>query len=394
LSATGAATSTAGLTEEERLLQATAREFAGRELAPTAIERDDAERYDRSLFTKMGELGLTAAPIPTAVGGAGFSYVAWTLVMEEIGAVDMAMAVSLSVHILSQYPVVTWGTPEQQARWLPAMLAGEALGAFALTEPHAGSDASAIRTRAQRIGSADDPTGYRLTGTKIWISNAPEADRYLVFATLDPEAGAKAITAFLVEKGTPGFRFGAHERKMGIRACPAAELVFDAAEVPVENRLGGEGEGYRIALSALGEGRISIAAACVGIARAGLEAAARSVSQRKAFGGPLSEQQGVRFMLAEMAREVAAARAVTRVAAAAKDRDEPIAEVSSVAKWTASDAAMRVATDAVQLLGATGYSRETGVERLMRDAKGAQIYEGTNQIHRLIVADEVLRGLE
>ena len=266
---------TGGLTEEERLLQATAREFATRELAPTAIERDEAERYDRSLFTKMGELGLTAAPIPESVGGAGFSYLGWTLVMEELGAADMSMAVSLSVHILSQYPVVTWGTPEQHARWLPAMLAGEALGAFALTEPHAGSDAAAIRTRAERIGPADAPTAYRLTGTKIWISNAPEADRYLVFATLDPEAGAKAITAFLVEKGTPGFRFGAHERKMGIRACPAAELVFDGAEVPVANRLGAEGEGYKIALSALGEGRISIAAACVGIARAGLEAAAR-----------------------------------------------------------------------------------------------------------------------
>jgi alkylation response protein AidB-like acyl-CoA dehydrogenase len=385
--------STAGLTEEERLLQATAREFATRELAPTAIERDEVERYDRTLFTRMGELGLTAAPIPESVGGAGFSYLGWTLVMEELGAVDMAMAVSLSVHILSQYPVVTWGTPEQHARWLPPMLAGEALGAFALTEPHAGSDAAAIRTRAERVGPADAPTAYRLSGTKIWISNAPEADRYLVFATLDPDAGPKGITAFLFEKGMPGFRFGAHERKMGIRACPAAELVFDGAEVPVENRLGGEGEGYKIALSALGEGRISIAAGCVGIARAGLEAAARSVSQRRAFGGVLSEQQGVRFMLAEMAREVAAARAVTRVAAAAKDRGEPIAEVSSIAKWTASDTAMRVATDAVQLLGATGYSRETGVERLMRDAKGAQIYEGTNQIHRLIVADEVLRGL-
>ena len=235
--------------------------------------------------------------------------------------------------------------------------------------------------------------GTASTGTKIWISNAPEADRYLVFATLDPDAGSKGITAFLVEKGTPGFRFGAHERKMGIRACPAAELVFDGAEVPAANRLGGEGEGYKIALSALGEGRISIAAGCVGIARAALEAAARSVSQRRAFGGVLAEQQGVRFMLAEMAREVAAARAVTRAAAAAKDRGEPIAEVSSIAKWTASDAAMRVATDAVQLFGATGYSRETGIERLMRDAKGAQIYEGTNQIHRLIVADEVLRSL-
>ena len=376
------------LTEEERLLQATAREFATREVAPGAIERDEAERYDRGLFAAMGSLGLTAAPFPTDVGGAGFSYVGWSLVMEELGAADMAMAVSLSVHILSQYPVVTWGTDQQRARWLPAMQSGEALGAFALTEPHAGSDASAIRTRAERVG---DGSSYRLTGTKIWISNAPEADRYLVFATVDPEAGSKGITAFLVEKGAPGFRFGAHEKKMGIRGCPAAELVFEACEVPLANRLGEEGDGYRIALSALGEGRISIAAACVGLARAGLEAAARYLGERKAFGAPLSDQQGLRFMLAEMARDVAAARALTREAAAAKDRGENLAEVSSLAKWTASDVAMRVATDAVQLFGATGYSRETGIERLMRDAKGAQIYEGTNQIHREIVAGEVLK---
>jgi alkylation response protein AidB-like acyl-CoA dehydrogenase len=382
-----------GLTHEEALLQATAREFAEREVAPGAIERDAAERYDRRLFARMGELGFTGAPFPESVGGAGFSYLGWTLVMEELGAADMAMAVSLSVHILSQYPVVTWGTDEQRARWLPAMLSGEALGAFALTEPHAGSDAAAIRTRAERIGPADAPTGYRLTGTKIWISNAPEADRYLVFATVDPAAGARGIAAFLLERDTPGFRFGAHEQKMGIRACPAAELVFDGAEVPVGNRLGAEGDGYRIALSALGEGRISIAAGCVGIARAGLEAAARYLQQREAFGAPLAEQQGLRFMLAEMAREVAAARAVTRIAAAAKDRGESIVESSSIAKWTASDAAMRVATDAVQLFGASGYSRETGIERLMRDAKGAQIYEGTNQIHRIIVADELLRNL-
>ena len=379
------------LSTEERLLQQTAREFATRELAPTAIERDEAERYDRALFTKMGELGLTAAPLPEAVGGAGFSYLGWTLVMEELGAADMAMAVSLSVHLLSQYPVVTWGSTEQHERWLPAMVRGEALGAFALTEPHAGSDAAAIRTRAERVGAADAPEAYRLSGSKIWISNAPEADRYLVFATLDPAAGPKGITAFLVEKGTAGFRFGAHERKMGIRSCPASELVFEGAEISAANRLGDEGEGYKIALSALGEGRISIAAACVGIARAALEMAARYVSERRAFGGPLTEQQGVRFMLAEMAREVAAARALTREAARAKDRGEPLAEVSSLAKWTASDAAMRVATDAVQLFGGSGYSRETGVERLMRDAKGAQIYEGTNQIHRLIVGEELLR---
>jgi butyryl-CoA dehydrogenase len=373
------------LTDEERLLRDTAREFAQREVAPTAIERDEAERFDRGIFGRMGELGLTAAPFPEADGGAGFSYLGWSLVMEELGAADMASAVTLSVHVLSQYPVVTWGSAEQKSRWLPPMLAGEALGAFALTEPHAGSDAGAITTRAERTDG-----GYRLSGTKIWISNAPEADRYLVFAVIDPSAGTKGMGAFLVEKGMDGFRFGAHERKMGIRACPAAELVFDGCVVPEANRLGAEGDGYRIALSALAEGRISIAAACVGIARSALEQAAAYLQDRRAFGGPLADQQGLRFVLAEMAREVEAARALTRQAAAAKDRGEPIGAASSLAKWTASDTAMRVATDAVQLFGGSGYSRETGIERLMRDAKGAQIYEGTNQIHRLIVADEVL----
>ncbi len=378
------------LTPEESLLRDTARDLAERELAPGAAERDEAERFDRALFDRMGQLGFTAAPFPESIGGAGFSYRAWTLAMEEVARADMAMAIALSVHVLSQVPVHTWGSDEQRARWLPAMLAGEALGAFALTEPHAGSDAAAIRTRATRVGPTAAPDGYRLDGTKSWISNAPEADRYVVFATLDPDLGRDGITAFLVEKGTPGFRPGRHERKMGIRACPASELIFEGCEVPVANRLGGEGEGYRIALSALGEGRISIAAACTGLAQAALEAAARYLTDRVAFGGPLAEQQGLRFMLAEMAREVAAARAMTRAAAAAKDRGEPITEASSLAKWTASDAAMRVTTDAVQLLGAAGYSRENPVERYMRDAKGAQIYEGTNQIHRLIVAEHVL----
>jgi alkylation response protein AidB-like acyl-CoA dehydrogenase len=338
----------------------------------------------------MGEIGLAGAPLPESVGGSGFSYLGWSLVMEELGAADMASAVTLSVHILSQYPVVAWGTDEQKARWLGPMVAGEALGAFALTEPHAGSDAAAIRTRAERVGSVEAPEGYRLTGTKIWITNAPEADRYLVFATVDPSAGARGIAAFLVEKGMAGFTFGAHEKKMGIRACPAAELVFEDCFVPIENRLGAEGEGYRIALSALAEGRISIAAACVGLARSALEQAVAYLGQRKAFGGVLADQQGLRFLVAELARDVEAARALTRQAAAMKDRGEPIGVASSLAKWTASDTAMKVATEAVQLFGASGYSRETGIERLMRDAKGAQIYEGTNQIHRLIVADDLL----
>ncbi len=389
-----------GLTPEERLLRDTAREFAQREILPGAIERDETESFDRSIFERMGGLGLTAAPLPEAVGGSGFSYLGWALVMEELGAAEMASAVTLSVHILSQYPVVTFGTDEQHADWLKPMLSGEALGAFCLTEPHAGSDAAALRTRAERLDGSEvvlppdapaaDVAAYRLHGTKIWITNAPEADRYLVFATIDPSLGPKGITAFLVEKGTVGFGFGSHERKMGIRSCPAAELIFDGAIIPASRRLGAEGEGYRIALSALAEGRISIAAGCVGLARSALEQASAYLHQRKAFGAPLTELQGLRFMVAEMAREVAAARALTHEAARAKDRGEPIGELSSLAKWTASDAAMKVATDAVQLFGASGYSRETGIERLMRDAKGAQIYEGTNQVHRMIVADAVL----
>ncbi|MDQ3938150.1 MAG: acyl-CoA dehydrogenase family protein [Chloroflexota bacterium] len=380
-----------GLSDEERLVQQTARQFARQELGPGAAQRDEEERYDRSLFRRMGELGFTALPFPQEVGGAGFSYRAWTLVMEEIAYVDMAMAVSLSVHILAQYPIVTWGTDEQKARWLPGMLSGEQMGAFALTEPHAGSNASALRLRAERVDEPTGRTAYRLTGTKIWITNAIEAERYLVFATVDPSLGARGITAFVVEKGTPGFSFGATERKLGIRSDTASELIFDGCRVPPENRLGEDGQGYRIALSALGEGRISIAAACTGLAQAALEHAARYVTERKAFGAPLADQQGLRFMLAEMAQKVAAARALTRAAAEAKDRGEPIAETSSLAKWTASDAAMSVTTDAVQLFGGYGYSRDYPVERLMRDAKGAQIYEGTNQIHRLIVADHLLR---
>jgi len=398
-----------GLGPDERLLGETVRAFARDVIAPGAIERDETERFDRSLISAMAELGLLAGPFPESVGGAGLSAAAWTIVVEEIAAADMAVAVSLCVHVLHQNPVVRWGTPEQKARWLPALQAGQALGAFALTEPGAGSDAAALRTRATRLGAdgrelgADGPSdasdarsdaaAYRLDGTKIWISNAPDADRYLVFATLDPARGAAGITAFLVEKGTPGFRFGAHEKKMGIRACPAAELVFDGAVVPAANRLGGEGEGYRVALSALGDGRIAIAASCTGLARAALERAAAYLHDRRAFGAEIAELQGLRFMIAEMAQQVATARALTRGAAATRDRGAPGAEVAaaaSLAKWTASDAAMRVTTDAVQLFGAAGYSRETGVERLMRDAKGAQIYEGTNQVHRSIVADAIL----
>jgi butyryl-CoA dehydrogenase len=373
------------LTEEERAVRDTAREFAGRELAPTVAQRDDEERYDRDLFTRMGVLGLTAIPYPEDYGGAGLGTFHWVLAAEEIAAADMGMAVSLSVHVLSQLCIFANGTDEQKLRLLPPMTAGQHLGAFALTEPQAGSDASAISLRAERT---DD--GYALTGSKVWITNGAHAEVIVVFATIDRSLGRDGITAFVVERDTPGFRVGSHERKMGIRDSASVELVFEEAQVPIENRLGEEGQGLKVALSALGAGRIGIAAACVGLARAALEHAATYAIQRTQFGRPIADQEMVQAMLADAATSVEAARLLTWRAARLRDAGRPINAASSMAKMYASDTAMRVATDAVQIYGGAGYSRENPVERFMRDAKGAQIYEGTNQIHRLIIAQQLI----
>ena len=373
------------LSEEERNVRETAREFAARELAPTVAQRDEEERYDLAIFRRMGEAGLTAIPYPEQLGGAGLSYFAWVLACEEIAAADMGMAVSLSVHVLAQLCIYTFGTDEQQARFLPDMSSGTHLGAFALTEPGAGSDASAIALRAERT---DD--GYALTGTKVWITNAGAADRYIVFATVDRARGREGITAFVVESETPGFRIGAHEKKMGIRDSSSAELVFDGAQVRVGNRLGAEGDGLKVALGSLSAGRISIAAACTGLARAALEHAARYAVERKQFGRPVAEQEMIQAMLADAAVAVEASRLLTWRAARLRDAGQPINAASSMAKMYASDTAMRVATDAVQIYGGAGYSRENPVERLMRDAKGAQIYEGTNQVQRLIIAQQLI----
>jgi acyl-CoA dehydrogenase len=373
------------LTEEERAVRDTARAFAERELAPTVAQRDEEERYDRALFDRMGELGLTAIPYPEEYGGAGMGSFAWVLACEEIAAADMGMAVSLSVHVLAQLCIFTFGTDEQKQRLLPAMTAGRHLGAFALTEPGAGSDASAISLRAERT---DD--GYRLTGTKVWITNGADAEVVIVFGTVDRSRGRDGVTAFVVERGTPGFRVGGHERKMGIRDSASVELVFEEAEVPAANRLGEEGQGLKVALQSLGAGRISIAACCVGLARSALEHAARYAVQRTQFGRPLSDQEMVQAMLADAATSVEAARLLTWRAARLRDAGQPINAASSMAKMYASDTAMRVATDAVQIYGGAGYSRDNPVERLMRDAKGAQIYEGTNQIQRLIVAQHLI----
>jgi alkylation response protein AidB-like acyl-CoA dehydrogenase len=373
------------LTEEERAVRDTAAQFAARELAPTAAQRDEEERYDRSLFDRMGELGLTGLPYPEEFGGAGMGTFPWVLACEELAVADMGMAVSLSVHVLAQLCIYSAGSDEQKARFLPQMTAGRQLGAFALTEPQAGSDASAIALRAERDG--DD---YLLTGSKVWITNGADADVVVVFATLDRALGRDGITAFVVERDTPGFRVGAHERKMGIRDSVSVELIFDGARVRAANRLGEEGKGLKVALGSLGAGRISIAACCVGVARAALEHAARYATQRSQFGRPIAEQEMVQAMLADAATAVDAARLLTWRAARLRDAGQPINAASSMAKLFASDTAMRVATDAVQIYGGAGYSRDNPVERFMRDAKGAQIYEGTNQIHRLIVAQQLI----
>lgn len=377
-----------GLSEEERSVRDLVRDWATREVAPGAAQRDEEERYDRALFERAGELGLTGLPYPEEYGGAGMGAFAWALAAEEIGAADMALAVSLSVHILSQLCIVANGSEEQKRRFLPPMTSGRELGAFALTEPQAGSDAASLS-----LGAVRDGDDYLLTGTKIWITNAGEAARYVVFGTVDRSKGRAGITAFVVDAETPGFRIGSKERKMGIRGTTGAELVFDEARVPAANRLGDEGDGLRVALSALGAGRISIAACCVGLARSALELAARYALQRRQFGRAIADQEMIQAMLAEMAVQVDAARLLTWRAARMRDAGQPINGPSSMAKWYASDVAMRVTTDAVQIYGGAGYSRDNPVERLMRDAKGAQIYEGTNQIHRLIVAQGVLDAM-
>jgi butyryl-CoA dehydrogenase len=376
------------LSEEERSVRDTAREFAARELAPTVAQRDEEERYDRALFDRMGVLGLTAIPYPEELGGAGLSYFAWVLACEEIAAADMGMAVSLSVHVLSQLCIFAHGNDEQRARLLPPMTSGTHLGAFALSEPGAGSDAAALSLAARRTED-----GYALTGTKVWITNAGEADLYVAFATVDRSRGPDGITAFVVPRETPGFRVGSHERKMGIRDSSSAELVFEDAMVPESNRLGAEGEGLKVALGSLASGRISIAAACTGLARAALEHAARYATQRTQFGRPIAEQEMIQAILADAAVAVDAARLLTWRAARLRDAGGSINAASSMAKMFASDTAMRVATDAVQVYGGAGYSRDNPVERFMRDAKGAQIYEGTNQVQRLIIAQQLIEEM-
>ena len=377
-----------GLSEEQREIISLVRSFVTDRVAPAVPAHEEKGEFPRELFRQLCEMGLGGIPYSEKYGGGGQPGLTYLLVLEEIAAGHLALAVGLSVHHLAAYGAHEFGSEELRERYLPRLFSGEWLGAYALSEAAAGSDAASLRTRAERDGDA-----YRITGAKRFISHAGEAEYYLVMARTGA-AGPEGISAFVVEKGWEGFEFGKREEKMGWHASPMRELLFDRCPVPATNLVGEEGQGFRIALAALDSGRMGIAACSVGLAQASLDAAVSFAREREQFGRAVIEFQGLQFMLADMAMDIEAARLVTYKAATLCDAQDPkMTYFASVAKCSASDAAMKVTTDAVQILGGYGYMREYGVERMMRDAKITQIYEGTNQIQRVVIARQLLGEL-
>ncbi|MCL6452729.1 MAG: acyl-CoA dehydrogenase [Alicyclobacillus sp.] len=374
------------LDKEHEQLRQLVRDFAEREVAPGAAERDEAERFDRALFDKMGELGLTGIPWPEAYGGAGMDYLGYVIAVEELSRVCASTGVVLSAHTsLAGWPIYKFGTEEQKQKYLRPMAEGRWLGAYGLTEPGSGSDAAGMRTTAKREGDH-----YVLNGNKVFITNGGAAEVYVVFALTDPAQRARGITAFIVEKGMPGFSIGKKEKKMGIRASTTVELVFDNCRVPVENRLGEEGFGFKIAMMTLDGGRNGIAAQALGIAQGAFEQARAYALQREQFGKPIANLQAIQFKLADMATKIEAARLLTYQAAWLESNGLPYGKASAMSKVFSSDVAMEVTTEAVQVFGGYGFIREYPVERMMRDAKITQIYEGTNEIQRLVIARQIL----
>lgn len=373
--------------DEQQAIQKLVREFAEKEIAPTVQERDEKAEFSREIFDKIGELGLCGIFFPEEYGGSDGSYVSYILANEELSKVDDAVAAGYASSIsLCAWPIWKFGTEEQKKKYLTPLAEGTKLGAFGLTEPNAGSDAARQQSTAVRKGDH-----YILNGSKIFITNGGEADIYVVFAMTDKTKGTKGISAFILEKGMEGFSFGREEQKMGIHASKTRELIFQDVKVPVENLLGEEGKGFKIAMQGLDGGRIGVAAQGLGIAGAALEAAIKYSKEREQFGKPVCKFQSISFMLADMATKLDAARLLVYRAAALKEQGKPCTKESCMAKLYATDAAMSIATDAVQILGGYGYIREYPVERLMRDAKITQIYEGTNQIQRLIISGQLLQ---
>jgi alkylation response protein AidB-like acyl-CoA dehydrogenase len=375
------------LTDQQKLIRDTVRQFVETEVRPTVKERDRTARFPAEEIRKIGELGCCGMLIPEEWGGAGLDHISYVLMLEEVARVDCGMSTSLGVtNSAVQIPLLKFGSEAQKKRYLPRLSSGEILGSFCLTEPQAGSDAAGIQARAVRSGDV-----YKLQGTKTWVTNGSVAGVFIVFAKTNPEAGGKGMTAFLAEPTFPGFRLGRHEEKMGQRGSPSVEITLDACEIPLASRLGEEGQGLKIALSALDGGRIGIAAQAVGLAQGAVEESVRYAKQRKAFGKSIAEQQAIQWMLADMQTEIEAARGLLHYSAWLADaHPDKMGAASSKAKLYASEMVNRVVAKAVQIHGSVGYSRETDVERMYRDARVITIYEGTSEIQRTIIARELL----
>lgn len=371
-------------TEEAADLLALVREIADEQLLPQVDEAEAAARFPREVFSMLGRTGLLSLPFAEEHGGGGQPYEVYLQVVEEIARGWMSVAVGVSVHSLTASPMAHFGTPDQQQDWLAGMLSGDQLGAYGLSEAQAGSDVSAIRTRAVRDG--DD---YLLTGSKAWISHAGHADYYTVFARTSDDGG-RGLSCFHVPADTAGLSFAEPERKMGLHCDTVGEMVLDGVRIPASHRIGAEGQGMPIALAALDAGRLGIAAAATGLAQRALEVATAYAQQREQFGRPIASNQGLAFLLADMAAAVGTARATYLHAARLKDAGQPHTQEASIAKLVSTDAAMRVTTDAVQVLGGYGYTTDFPAERFMREAKVTQIFEGTNQIQRLVISRQLL----
>ncbi|MBY0596229.1 acyl-CoA dehydrogenase AcdA [Bacillus bingmayongensis] len=370
------------LSEEHEMIRKMVRDFARNEVAPTAAERDEEERFDRALFDQMADLGLTGIPWPEEYGGIGSDYLAYVIAVEELSRVCASTGVTLSAHTsLAGWPIFKFGTEEQKQKFLRPMAEGKKIGAYGLTEPGSGSDAGGMRTTAKRDGDH-----YILNGSKIFITNGGIADIYVVFALTDPESKQRGTSAFIVESDAPGFSVGKKESKLGIRSSPTTEIMFEDCRIPAENLLGEEGQGFKIAMQTLDGGRNGIAAQAVGIAQGALDASVEYARERHQFGKPIAAQQGIGFKLADMATNVEAARLLTYQAAWLESEGLPYGKESAMSKVFAGDTAMKVTTEAVQVFGGYGYTKDYPVERFMRDAKITQIYEGTQEIQRLVIS--------
>lgn len=375
------------LTEDQQTIQQMAKEFAEQKLAPTVEEREEQHLFDRSLVNEMCEAGFNGICFPEAYGGADGDYLSYILAVEEFSKVDDGMGITLSVNVsLCAGPIMAYGTEEQKQKYLRPIAEGAHVGAFGLTEPNAGTDAASQQTVATLDGDH-----YILNGNKIFITNGSEADTYVIFAMTDKTKGLKGISAFILEKGMPGFSFGKRESKMGGHTSITTELVFKDVKIPKENLLGKEGEGFKIAMTTLDAGRIGVAAQALGIAEAALAYSIKYSKERVQFGKPISSFQAIAFKIADMAIKIDAARFLVYRAACLKNDGKPFSKEAAMAKAYASDVAMEVTTDAVQVYGGYGYTTDYPVERLMRNAKITQIYEGTNEVQRMVISSALLR---